>query len=388
MAERDEAGFRQMVRDFIAAALTPDIRDAPALGGLMIDLSAQQRWHKALAARGWAVPSWPVEYGGTGWSDRELHAFHEEMGRARAPALSSFLNMVGPVIYTFGTPEQKAQHLPPLVAGETLWCQGYSEPGSGSDLASLKTRAERQGEHYVVNGQKIWTSYAHEANWMFCLVRTSTAGKPQTGISFLLIDMTTPGIEVRPIVSIDGLHHLNEVFFRDVKVPVANRIGEENRGWDYAKFLLLHERSTISNVPLTQAMLGRARRLAGQIGDGGSLSRRLDEIEVRLLSFEVSDLRNLARLEAGEALGAETSLFKVINSEISQAIEEAAVEALGPHANILQVNLLTHPGNQAPLGPDGSVDVTPAFLFGRASSIYGGSNEIQRNVLSKAVLGL
>ena len=240
--------FRTEVRAFLAESLTAELTKAAELG-FGIARSEGAKWHKALFDQGWVAPEWPVEHGGTGWSATQQHVFSEELALAGAPMLMPFgLGMVGPVIYTFGTQEQKDQHLPGVLDGSTWWCQGYSEPGSGSDLASLKTTAVREGDTYVVNGQKIWTTNAHKADWIFALVRTDTECKPQRGISFLLIDMKTPGLDVKPIVSIDGMHHLNEVYFTDVRVPVTNLIGEENKGWTYAKFLLGHERSGIAGV--------------------------------------------------------------------------------------------------------------------------------------------
>ena len=388
--EMQDAAFRDEVRAFLRENLTPGMVSAPSLAILPIDLVQQRKWHMLLHARGWAVPSWPVEHGGTGWGVRQLRTFHEELTAANAPPLNPFMNMVGPVIFTFGTAEQKAQHLPPLRSGEIYWCQGYSEPGSGSDLASLRTRAERQGGDYIVNGQKIWTSYAHEADWMFCLVRTSTAGKPQEGISFLLIDMKTPGIEVKPIISLDGLHHLNEVFFRDVRVPVANRIGEENKGWNYAKFLLLHERTSIANVPLIKRQLQQARRLTAGLPDDDAitLKARLADAEIKLIALDYTDLRSVERIERGDTIGPEASALKVLSTELQQTISELAVEALGYYSAPWQPECLLAGNNASPIGSQERVELAATYQFGRAASIYGGSNEIQRNVLAKAVLGL
>jgi alkylation response protein AidB-like acyl-CoA dehydrogenase len=388
--DTQDQAFRGEVRAFVRDNLTPEMVSAPSLTTVPLDLAQQRRWHKRLDGGGWAVPSWPVEHGGTGWGVRELRIFDEELTAANAPPLSPFVNMVGPVIYTFGTPEQKARHLPPLRSGAVYWCQGYSEPGAGSDLASLRTRAERQGDDYIVNGQKIWTSYAHEADWIFCLVRTSTAGKPQQGISFLLFDMKSPGIEVRPIISLDGLHHLNEVFFRDVRVPVANRIGEENKGWDYAKFLLLHERTTIANVPLIKRQLQQLRRLAASLPEDGkaALKARVADAEIKLLALEYTDIRSVERIERGQPMGAETSMLKVVSTELQQTIAELAVEALGHHAAPWQPEQLVPGTNLPPDGSRESAELLATHLFGRAASIFGGSNEIQRNVLAKAVLGL
>ena len=304
--------------------------------------------------------------------------------------------MVGPVIYTFGTDEQKAQHLPGILDGSVWWCQGYSEPGSGSDLASLKTRAEREGDEYVVNGQKIWTTNAHKADWIFALVRTDFDGKPQTGITFLLIDMNTPGIEVKPIVSIDGLHHLNEVYFTNVRVPVANRIGEENKGWTYAKFLLGHERTGIAGVASSQRAVEALRELSaterssdgGRLADDEEFTSRLDETEVRLQALASTEARLLAALENGGNPGAESSMLKIVGTEIQQALQTLRVEAVAYYALPFELPLVQGESNDTPPGPDYAVTAVSDYNFGRAASIYGGSNEIQKNVLAKAVLGL
>ncbi|MAN63303.1 MAG: pimeloyl-CoA dehydrogenase large subunit, partial [Parvibaculum sp.] len=255
----EDDAFRAEVRSFLEDALPQDVKEAPSVG-VAIEKPLLKKWHKILADKGWAAPHWPVEHGGTGWTITQKHIWDEEVSRAGAPRLMAFgLSMVGPVIYAFGNEEQKAQHLPGILNGDVWWCQGYSEPGSGSDLSSLKTKAVRDGDDYIINGQKIWTSYAHEADWIFCLVRTDDSGKQQEGISFVLIDMKTPGVEVKPIVSIDGLHHLNEVFFTDVRVPVANRIGEEGKGWTYAKFLLVNERTGIAGVAQSKMAVDRLK---------------------------------------------------------------------------------------------------------------------------------
>mgnify|MGYP005839695461 CR=1 FL=1 len=391
----DEA-FRQEVRTFLESALPEDVKNAPSTG-VSIEKPLLKKWHGILAEKGWAAPNWPVEYGGTGWSVTQKHIWEEEVSRANAPRLMAFgLSMVGPVIYTFGTEEQKAQHLPGILNGDVWWCQGYSEPGSGSDLSSLKTKAVRDGDDYIVNGQKIWTSYAHEADWIFCLVRTDDSGKQQEGITFVLIDMKTPGIEVKPIVSIDGLHHLNEVFFTDVRVPVANRIGEEGKGWTYAKFLLVNERTGIAGVPESKKAVQRLRSIAEAqaAGDGAPLwaqsdfRRKLSEIEVKLQSLEYTNLRILADVAAGKSAGPESSILKVIGSEVQQELAILAVEAVQHYALPSHVDDLEGRSNQEPVGPDYSLLPVVNMAFGRASSIYGGSNEIQRNVIAKAVLGL
>jgi len=388
--------FRNDVRAFLQTTLPDDVKSAPSVG-VSIEKPLLKKWHSLLADKGWAAPHWPREHGGTGWSITQKHIWEEETSQAGAPRLMAFgLSMVAPVIYTFGNDEQKAQHLPGILNGDVWWCQGYSEPGSGSDLSSLKTKAVRDGDDYVVTGQKIWTSYAHEADWIFCLVRTDDSGKQQEGISFLLIDMKTPGIEVKPIVSIDGLHHLNEVFFTDVRVPVANLIGEEGKGWTYAKFLLANERTGIAGVSGSKKAVQGLRTIAMQeaAGDGAplwaqdSFRQKLTEIEVKLQGLEYTNLRILADVAAGKAVGAESSILKIIGSEVQQELAILAVEAVQYYALPSHVNDLEGRSNQTPVGPDYSLLPVANMAFGRASSIYGGSNEVQRNVIAKAVLGL
>ncbi len=392
----EDEKFRDDVSAFLAETLPADVQNAPTVG-VSIEKPLLDKWHAILAAKGWSAPHWPREHGGTDWSITQMHIWDEETNLAGAPRLMPFgLSMVAPVIYTFGDEKQKAKHLPGILNGDVWWCQGYSEPGSGSDLSSLKTKAVRDGDDYAVNGQKIWTSYAHEADWIFCLVRTDDSGRQQEGISFLLIDMSTPGIEVNPIVSIDGLHHLNEVFFTDVRVPVANRIGEEGKGWGYAKFLLANERTGIAGVSESKKALQELRTLAmkEEAGDGSALwsqasfRHRLTEIEVKLQSLEYTNLRILADVAVGKAVGAESSMLKIIGSEVQQELAILAVDAVQHYALPSHVDDLEGRSNQQPVGPDYSLLPFVDMAFGRASSIYGGSNEVQRNVIAKAVLGL
>ena len=268
MTEDEIADFREEVRSFLVRELTPDLK---AIAKLNFSQSREDNasWHHKLFQAGWVAPSWPEEFGGTGWSQQQQYIFSEELTLAGAPMLMLFaLGMIGPVLYTFGTEEQRERHLPGILDGSVWWCQGYSEPGSGSDLASLKTRAVRDGDSYVINGQKIWTTNAHRSDWMFALVRTDTECKPQQGITFLLVPMSTAGIEVKPIVSIDGLHHLNEVYFTDARVPISNGIGEENKGWSYAKYLLSHERTAIANIPASKMLIDAIRRVSATEPDG------------------------------------------------------------------------------------------------------------------------
>ena len=388
--------FRRSVRDFITEHLTPELA-AAAMLGFGIGRPEGAKWHKALFGRGWVAPDWPAEYGGGALNPAQKHILEEELALAGAPMLMPFgLGMVGPVLYTFGTDEQKNQHIPGILDGSTWWCQGYSEPGSGSDLASLKTAAVRDGDDYVVNGQKIWTTNAHKADWIFALVRTDTEGKPQRGISFLLIDMATPGIEVRPIVSIDGLHHLNEVYFSDVRVPVSNRIGEENKGWTYAKYLLGHERTGIAGVAGSKRAIQALGAIAasegagdqGRLVDDAAFAQRLRETEVRLWALEYTEARILAALQAGNNPGDASSTLKILGTEIQQALQELRVEAVHHYALPFDIGHIAGENNEPPVGPDYATTAMSDLCFGRAASIYGGSNEIQRNVIAKAVLGL
>ena len=306
------------------------------------------------------------------------------------------IDMVGPVLYSFGNSEQKAQHLPKILDGSVWWCQGYSEPGSGSDLASLKTAAVRDGDDYVVNGQKIWTTNAHKADWIFTLVRTDPDSKPQRGISFLLIDMKTPGVEVKPIVSIDGMHHLNQVFFSDVRVPATNLIGEENMGWTYAKFLLANERAGIANVAHSERLVKALSDItqAEQDGFGGTLSdsdafmAELANTEVQLQALKALEARVIASVEKTGAPGDEASMLKIVGTQVQQTLESLRVEAVGNYSLPFDTDLIRGESKLPAPGPDYAVSAVSDMNFGRASSIYGGSNEIQRKVIAKAVLGL
>jgi len=390
----EDLAFRDEVRAFIADNYPPELA-GKAEEGREIGREDFLKWHRILAERGgWSAPGWPVDYGGAGFTPVQRYLFGEEMARADTiPVLPFGINMVGPVIYTFGTPEQKARWLPPTLNGEIFWCQGYSEPGAGSDLASLKCKAVRDGEDYVVNGQKTWTTLAQHADWIFCLVRTDPDAKAQEGISFLLIDMRTPGITVRPIITLGGEHEVNEVWFEDVRVPVANRIHEENKGWTCAKFLLAHERTGIAGVARSKRGVEKLKRIADtEVSLGAPLSsdpifvRKMAELEIDLLALEYTELRTLARESSGEGPGPESSLLKIKGTEIQQRITELAMEAVGPYA---QANFRSLGGdNQPPVGPDYAARVGPTYFNMRKTSIYGGSNEIQRNIIAKLVLGL
>jgi hypothetical protein len=388
----DELAFRDEVREFIANNYPQELRGARRGEMTKDEILA---WHRILYKKGWVAPHWPVEYGGCGWSITQRYIWNEESARAETTPLLPFgLAMVGPVIYTFGNEEQKKRFLPGILSGDDWWCQGYSEPGSGSDLASLRTKAVREGDHYIVNGSKTWTTLAQHADWMFCLVRTDPEAKQQEGISFLLIDMKTPGITVRPIITMDGSHEVNEVFLEDVKVPAENLIGEENKGWTYAKFLLGNERSGIAGVARSKKAIERLKKIAtAELVDGTPLmktdefSRKVAEVEIDLSALEVTELRTLAAESKGRGPGPEASILKIKGTEIQQRITELAVEAVGNYA-LVQAPRLEVTGNEFVPGPEGSQGVAQDYFNMRKTSIYGGSNEIQHNIIAKMVLGL
>jgi alkylation response protein AidB-like acyl-CoA dehydrogenase len=388
-----ERAFRDEARAFIASEYPAALRAKQEQG---VELGKEDflSWHRALGRKGRLVPAWPVEYGGTGWTATERYIWDDELARARTvPIISFSTNLVGPVIYTFGTPEQKKRFLPGIVSGDEWWCQGYSEPGAGSDLASLQTRATRDGDHYVVNGQKTWTTLAQHADWGFFLVRTDPAARKQAGISFLLIDMKSPGVTVRPIITLDGAHEVNEVWLDNVRVPVENRIHEENKGWTCAKALLAHERSGIAMVSRSRVALADLRKLAGNIREGdGTLAadpifrRKLTELEIDLAALEYTELRMLAAENSGAAPGVEVSLLKIKGTELQQRLNELALEAVGAHG-ALRVGRTLAAGASAVAMPE-AVGYADTYFNMRKTSIFGGSNEIQRNILAKAVLGL
>ncbi|MFI4974878.1 MAG: acyl-CoA dehydrogenase family protein [Caulobacterales bacterium] len=394
----EDNAFREEVRRFIAENYPAQLRDRPedetALGK-----EDYLSWHRILAKRGWSAPSWPEEWGGTGWTPTQKYIWSEEQARADTIGVLPFgVSMLAPVIYTFGTPEQKQRFLPSIRDGLVWWCQGYSEPGAGSDLASLKTRAERitaddGKEYYIVNGQKTWTTLAQFADWGFFLVRTDPAAKPQAGISFLLIDMQSPGVTVRPIITLEGGHEVNDVFLDNVKVPVENRIFHENQGWTCAKALLQHERSGIAGVARSKRALERLRGMAStERGDvGGPLlgdpffKRKMAELEIDLTALEFTELRTLAGESSGQGPGPESSILKIKGTEIQQRLNELALEAAGHYG---APYLRGAPHNLGAVGPDHTHGLAGAYFNGRKTSIYGGSNEIQRNIIAKMVLGL
>ncbi|NOG72579.1 acyl-CoA dehydrogenase family protein [Roseicella sp. DB1501] len=394
----EESAFREEVRTFIRDNLPREIHERMRLGypPRKQDTIA---WQRILNAQGWAGYNWPKEHGGPGWSPIQRMIFLEENLSAPAPELLSFnITMLGPVLIQFGTEAQKKRFLPRAANLDDWWCQGFSEPGAGSDLASLRTAAKRDGDHYVVNGQKIWTSTAHNADWCFCLVRTDpTAKKRQEGISFLLIDLRTPGIEVRPIISIDGSHHLNEVFFTDVRVPVENLVGEENRGWSVAKYLLGNERTGIARLGKSKERVRFAKEVAREVRKEGrpliedrGFRARVAQLEVDMKALEITQLRVVSAYAkaGGNRPDPLSSVLKIKGTELLQASSELVMDVGGPQAMPVWQQELAALANEPAIGPDWAPQMAPNYLMLRAASIYGGTNEIQKNILNKAVLGL
>ena len=399
----EEQKFRDEVRSFISAHLPADIRDRAKTGarGGKEDIV---RWQKILYEKGWGASSWPEQYGGPGWNAVQRHIFEDECAEAGTPMQLPFgLKMVAPVIMRFGNEAQKSHFLPRIVSAEDWWCQGYSEPGAGSDLASLKTRAVRgtdaEGEHYIVNGQKTWNTLGQYADWIFCLVRTSTEGRQQEGISFLLINMKTPGITVRPIIMLDGEHEVNEVWFENVRVPVENRVGDENKGWTYAKFLLGHERTGIAGVGRSKAALRRLKSLARrQSGDNGKpliedqrFRDRIAQVEMELMALEITNLKLISEEGKAHAPGPEASMLKIKGSEIQQTLTELCMQALGPYGVPWLHDGQDLAGSSQPLAEGFNVRDTGAsgaYFNTRKTTIYGGSSEVQKNIISQMILGL
>ena len=389
-----ETAFRSTVRTFLAAELPQDIQHK-VRNGLQLDSQDYMRWQRLLHTRGWGAPAWPVSLGGCGWNAVEQFIFEEEAAMAGAPRTLPFgVKMVAPVIIAFGNDAQKRHYLPRILSGQDWWCQGYSEPGAGSDLASLKMHAQRDGDHYVVNGQKTWTTLGQYANWIFCLVRTDPQAKPQRGISFLLIDMQSPGVSVRPIITMDGAHEVNEVWFDHVRVPIDNLVGEENKGWTCAKFLLGHERTNIAGIGIAKRELARLKYMASQEpSPGQSLLRnplfaaRIAQIEIDLMALEITNLRVLSAEKEGRAPGPEASLLKIRGTEIQQGISELLVQAGGPYALQLRREAMTADFHGELAGPAQAVGLAAGYLNLRKLSIYGGSNEIQKNIIAQTLLG-
>jgi alkylation response protein AidB-like acyl-CoA dehydrogenase len=363
----EELGFRDEVRDWLSKNLPAELKDKA-------HLSREEllRWHRILAKKGWVAPAWPKEWGGTGWTLVQRYIFEEELGFAGSPPLMPFgLSMCAPVLLAFGTEAQKKRFLPRIYHGEDFWCQGYSEPGSGSDLASLKTKAQRDGDKYVVNGQKIWTSYAHYADWIFCLVRTDpTVEKRQEGISFLLMDMKSPGVTVRPLILMDGGHSVNEVFFDDVQVPAENLVHKEGKGWTVAKYLLGYERMNTGRIGESKRELRKLKESFPEKSQDIRWRDRLTRVEVELMALEITNLRFLDRMRrTGQPPGADVSMLKIRGTEIQQALTELAMQAADPAAQETQA-------------------LERRYLDMRKTTIYAGSNEIQRNIIAKMTLGL
>ena len=393
----EENDFQKEVNSFFNEKYPADIKEKQ---NKSVPLEKEDfiKWQKTLYEQGWAAPNWPVEYGGTGWTPVQKYIFANENAKANAPAIVPFgLGMVGPVIYTYGNEAQKKKFLPGILASDVWWCQGYSEPGSGSDLASLKMKAERVGNEYVLNGTKTWTTLGHMADWIFCLVRTSSdVARRQEGISFILVDMATEGVSVKPIITIEGDREVNEVHFENVKVPAENLIGEEGKGWTYGKVLLQHERTSIAGVARSQYRLSRLKEKIRNsdnsqpslTGDNDFL-KKIGQLEIELKALEFTELRTLAAVSVGKAPGPESSLLKIRGTEIQQKLDELFMEAAGyfslPYVP-QQYNLNSDPEEHVGFGADSVSSLV--YFNNRKASIYGGSNEIQKNIIAKHVLGL
>jgi alkylation response protein AidB-like acyl-CoA dehydrogenase len=388
-----QQAFRLEVRSFIEENLSPQLRSRVCLGQRLTKQDHLD-WHALLHKRGWLGVNWPKSFGGTGWSAIERHIFEEETSLAYAPRIVPFgLNMLGPVLQKFGSKQQQERFLPRILNGDDWWCQGYSEPDAGSDLVSVRASAVRQGDYYVVNGQKTWTTLAQYANWIFCLVRTDTNAKPYAGISFLLIEMDDPGITVRPIELLDGEAEVNEVFFDNVRVPVENLVGEENKGWSYAKYLLTHERTNIAGVGLSNAAFSTLKNIAStELSAGKPLientlfASRLAQVEIDLLAMTTTNLKMISQLQNGEVPGAESSVLKIKGTEIRQEINNLTRRAVGRYATPFLPEALQDGYQEDPVGADYSAAPTVQYFNNRKLSIFGGSNEIQKNIISKAIL--
>jgi len=400
----EELTFRDEVRAWIEQAYDADLRRqmSQSKNGYL-DKAGQVKWQKKLAEKGWVAPGWPAQYGGPTWTSSQHYIFNMEMSLAGVPASSPMgLKMVAPVIMAFGTDAQKQQHLPPILSSDIWWCQGYSEPGSGSDLASLQMKAERDGDHYILNGSKIWTTHAQWADWMFCLVRTSQEAKPQNGISFLLLEMNTPGISIRPLPTLDGpvegQQEINQVFFEDVRVPIVNRIGEEGMGWTYAKYLLEFERGN-AYAPGLMNMLKKVRRIASAEASGHGTSmiqdtdfrRKLANLQIKVEALNATELKIFSAMSSGTPVGPASSMLKLEGSETQQAITELTLEAVGIYAQPFVADTwaeMRGETNAPRPGPDYAAPAAPSYLNYRKASIYAGSNEIQHNIMAKLILGL
>jgi alkylation response protein AidB-like acyl-CoA dehydrogenase len=391
----EEEAFRAEVRSFLADKLPARLADKVRSGRILAKADMQE-WHAILNQRGWLANHWPEEYGGPGWNAVQKFIFEHECCLAGAPRIVPFgVNMLGPVLIKYGNEAQKRYWLPRILNGADWWCQGYSEPGAGSDLASVKTSAVRDGDHYVVNGQKTWTTLGQHASMIFCLVRTQRDAKKQEGISFLLVDMNSPGVVVRPIVTLDGEHEVNEVFFTDVRVPVENLVGEENKGWTCAKYLLTYERTNIAGVGFSVAALARLKQVAAKVKQNGRpladdpyFAARVARVEIELENMKTTNLRVIAAVAGGGVPGAESSMLKIRGTEIRQELASLTRRAMGPYAQPFIEDALHGDGIDDPVGPAEAATTAAQYFNNRKLSIFGGSNEIQRNIISKMILGL
>ena len=385
----EEQAFRQQIRSWVAENLPKDISHK-VHNALRLSKDDLQRWARILGKQGWHGWAWPTQFGGPGWNAIQRHLFEEECALAGAPRVVPFGPvMVAPVIMAFGSPEQQKRHLPGIMSGDVWWSQGYSEPGSGSDLASVKCRAERRGDYYVVNGQKTWTTLGQYGDWIFCLVRTSTEGKPQTGISFLLIDMKSPGITVRPIITMDGEHEVNEVWFDNVEVPADNLVGEENKGWTYAKYLLAHERTNIADVNRSKRELERLKRIAKaeKVYDDVRFRDEIAKLEVDIVALEMMVLRVLSGEKSGKQSLDVAGLLKIRGSEIQQRLTELLMLAAGPYSVPFIHDAMEAGWQGDHVGAAYCAPLAATYFNVRKTTIYGGSNEVQRNIVAQTVLG-
>ena len=391
----EEDAFRTEVQTFLKEKL-PERLQSKVKQGLRLSKADMEAWHTILHQRGWLANHWPEEWGGPGWSAVQKFMFEHECALATTPRIVPFgVSMLGPVLIKYGNEAQKRYWLPRILNGEDWWCQGYSEPGAGSDLAGVKTSAVLQGDHYVVNGQKTWTTLGQHANMIFCLVRTDRDAKKQEGISFLLIDMNTSGVEIRPIITLDGEHEVNEVFFTDVKVPVENLVGQENKGWTCAKYLLTYERTNIAGVGFSVAGMEKLKALASRVRHKGKplsqdpmFAARMARVEIDLENMKTTNLRVIAAVAGGGVPGAESSMLKIRGTEIRQEILSLARRAMGPYALPFIEEALSEGYTGEAFGPDGAASASAAYFNYRKLSIFGGSNEIQKNIISKMILGL
>lgn len=390
-----ERAFQVEVREFFADELPAEVV-AKVRESKRLTSEDQIAYQQALHNKGWAGINWPVEFGGTGWSPTQKYLFYREAAQADAPRIVPFgLSMVAPIIYIYGNDEQKQRFLPDILASNVWWCQGYSEPDAGSDLAGLKTRAVLDGDHYVVNGTKTWTTLGQHADWIFCLVRTDDSGRKQEGISFLLIDMKSPGVSLKPIITLDGRHEVNEVFFKDVRVPANNLVGEEGKGWTYAKVLLTHERTNIAGVATSKNRLRKLFDLLqeptggmAELASNPVFMTRVYETEVELKALEFTELRVLSAVNTGEAPGPESSILKIKGTEVQQMLDELYLEAAGIYALPFVPEQYQWGFNGDDIGPLFAADAAPHYYNNRKVTIYGGTNEIQKNIIAKQVLGL